>query len=746
MRWTSIRLQYAAASAAIFAIGFGVSALFAIRTVEDSNQRALQQETQTAADQALVAMNALNQRMATISELSAANPRLTTVVEKNDLPALTLVAEDMIEIARNVDSAVSTFEITDKGGTVLMRGHNPGLKGDQKGHLAEIKKALSGLSTFGLTVSPTSGQAALDGITPLRAANGAIIGTLKVGAYASPSLANQIKARTRAEFAIVFRGKVTISTLSKDSGFELPSALLHQVSDGSLRFANISIGEANYLADIRYMPSLAENEGIYIVNMVNTEAFLARTENFVQNMLMFGGVTFPIVIILGFLAGNYFGRPIIQTAKALEALTLSGEANLARYERRRDEIGDMAKAFGNLRTEVEASFRLRQTVAGMPTGVLTLSRHSGWIVDYVNPALELALNSDAGTPVQDQSLWIGKPAFSLLAGAGLTEADLETLPDDGLRRQIRFGDKVFALTLANIHAPSGDKIGAMVAWQDISERFALACRFEDAIGTLATTLETVATNLFARTNEVRSAASATQTQADVAARSSIGTSVSVTTVASAANELSASIQDISSQMDTSMQIAAEAAHNSQRVANVVTELQAAAGRISGVVQSIGSIAAQTNLLALNATIEAARAGDAGRGFAVVASEVKALAGQTASAADNVVLQVGSIQAITASAVDAIASISSTIERVGGLSSHVAAAIEQQRRATDEIARNTHQSANGTHEVAQSINEVSSATRRTELAVDDMLGQTEALQDAVQALRKEVNEFLSSLAA
>ena len=122
------------------------------------------------------------------------------------------------------------------------------------------------------------------------------------------------------------------------------------------------------------------------------------------------------------------------------------------------------------------------------------------------------------------------------------------------------------------------------------------------------------------------------------------------------------------------------------------DLAQGAQKIGDVVDLIAVIAAQTNLLALNATIEAARAGDSGKGFAVVASEVKSLASQTARATEDIRGQVAQIQAATREAVEAIQTITATIQNVSSIATAIAAAVEEQSAATGEIARNAQQTA------------------------------------------------------
>ena len=194
----------------------------------------------------------------------------------------------------------------------------------------------------------------------------------------------------------------------------------------------------------------------------------------------------------------------------------------------------------------------------------------------------------------------------------------------------------------------------------------------------------------------------TNARVQVAEKASSEASMSVETVAAAAEELSASINDISQQAAHAAGIASRAVGQARETDGTVQGLAKSAGRIGEVVGLINSIAAQTNLLALNATIEAARAGEAGRGFAVVASEVKSLASQTAKATEEISEQISDIQKVAGEAIDAIKGIGGIIGEVNEVATAIAAAVQEQGAATQEITRSTQFAAQGTKNVSDNI--------------------------------------------
>jgi methyl-accepting chemotaxis protein len=156
-------------------------------------------------------------------------------------------------------------------------------------------------------------------------------------------------------------------------------------------------------------------------------------------------------------------------------------------------------------------------------------------------------------------------------------------------------------------------------------------------------------------------------------------------VASAAEEMSASIQEINVNMAKSRSAVDDIVTKVAGAGALSNSLRSNSEAMEKIVELIRAIAGQVNLLALNATIEAARAGDAGKGFTVVASEVKSLAGQVASATDNISREISDMQAVSAKVAASVGTIVSAAGMMNEYVTSVAAALEQQSCATREIS-------------------------------------------------------------
>nr|WP_321455698.1 methyl-accepting chemotaxis protein [uncultured Cohaesibacter sp.] len=234
-------------------------------------------------------------------------------------------------------------------------------------------------------------------------------------------------------------------------------------------------------------------------------------------------------------------------------------------------------------------------------------------------------------------------------------------------------------------------------------------------------------------------------EANMAEQASGAASDNVQSIAGATDSMVMSVRDVAERALNANDMVNKATEIASATNREVGSLAEAVDRIGTVVGLIRDIADQTNLLALNATIEAARAGEMGKGFAVVAAEVKELASQTSKATEEIGNQIGSVQELTANAVQSIARITDTVGEISAITVSITDAVDEQETSTHRIASSIQSASTEVDAARKNAQSASDVIEETAGEAKSVEHTAELLTSAANQLAQEVETFLENIA-
>ena len=442
----------------------------------------------------------------------------------------------------------------------------------------------------------------------------------------------------------------------------------------------------------------------------------------------------PVALVL-VLGGAIFGalvfsrrsiiRPLVDLGGTMSRLT-AGETQIeVPHTKRRDEIGEMARAVSVLRQSTEQVALLQEQERAASAARIRSADAMASVVSDVGEVVAAAAAGDFSARLQIdhgdeqmQKLVAGINEINAVVDNATTEfvAVLQALAAGDLTHQVptayrgRFAELKDAIneTLVRLSATVG-------AIQTMSADVGLSAR-EINMG---------ADDLSKRTEEQAS---------------------SLEESAATTEQLAASVKAAAQAAQQAVRQAGEAMQVAQAGGNIVTDavsamerIEQASKKISDITRVIDDIAFQTNLLALNAAVEAARAGDAGKGFAVVASEVRSLAQRSGEAAKDITGLIASSNTEVEAGVQLVRQAGDALTRIVAASQNVQATVS-------EVAAASSEQANGIEEMSQTVAHMDEMTQANAALAEQSAASAGALSSKIGELNTLVSGFRTSESA
>jgi twitching motility protein PilJ len=170
--------------------------------------------------------------------------------------------------------------------------------------------------------------------------------------------------------------------------------------------------------------------------------------------------------------------------------------------------------------------------------------------------------------------------------------------------------------------------------------------------------------------------------------------------------------------------------------------------ISGIVNLINSIAERTHILALNASMHAASAGEAGRGFAVVADEVQRLAENAREATSEISTVVNNIRVETADTVTTMNDVITQVAEGTRLAEQAGQSMKENQQATNKLVNSVQQIANSSvkqadisRQLLERAKQIQQSNEETGRELYEQTKSTDTLVEYSQNLVSTVGVFI-----